>query len=153
MKQKVIETAFLFDRRSWQNKFGAAEEPVHKDTGAVGQTSLRMEAQAGYYPECTVEPWEGLCQPWSPSLQLVKGAGGEHSLCVLYHLIEDSQMQGAVLAITDLPIQPFISSFHGNMKVLLTSLGVHSCGQRMGACWKGGNWWNSALKILQTELG
>lgn len=65
-----METAFLFDRRSRQNKFSTAEEPVHKDRGAVGRTGLSMEAQVVYNPECTVESWEGLCHPWSPSLQL-----------------------------------------------------------------------------------
>lgn len=125
-----METAFIFDRRSWQNKFRAAEEPVHKDRGSVGQTSLSMEAQAVYNPECTVEPWEGLCHPRSPFLQLAKGAGGEHSWCVLYRLVKDSNVQEAVLAIPDLPIYPFIFSLQGHMKVLLASLGApvpHSC--------------------------
>lgn len=98
-----METAFLFNRRTWQNKFGAAEEPVHKDRGAAGQRSLSMEAQAVYNPECTVE---GLCHPWSPSLQLVRGAGGEQSLCVVLPC-KRSHTQETALAIPDLPIYPY----------------------------------------------
>ncbi|RMC02332.1 hypothetical protein DUI87_21500 [Hirundo rustica rustica] len=34
------------DRRSWQNKFGVAEEPVHKDRGAVGAMLPKTLMQA-----------------------------------------------------------------------------------------------------------
>lgn len=65
-------------------------------------------------------------------------------------------MEEAVLAIPDLPIYPCIFSLQGNMKVLLTyweHILVCMVGQRKGACWKGDKWCNSALKILETELG
>lgn len=85
-----METPFLFDRRTWQNKFRVAEEPIHKDREAVGWTGLGMEPQGVYNPQCTVELWEGPCHPCSPSLQAVKGAGGKHSMFLLHLFIKES---------------------------------------------------------------
>lgn len=86
---RVMKTVFLFDRRTQQNKFRVAEKPIHKGT-SNSKRSCRVEAQGVCNPRCTELLWEGPCHPCSSTLRLLKGAGAEHSMAVLYLLVKDS---------------------------------------------------------------
>lgn len=161
---RVMETAFLFDIRTWQNKFRVAEEPIDRSREAVGQTGLSMEAQGIHNPRGTVEPWEGPCHPRSPSLKPLKGAGGEQSMCVLYLLVKESKtLQHAQSSSGHSQV------IHLSLYLSFLSNGIwRYCGlhwehlslslvcmveQRKGACREEGNRYNPALKTLEAERG
>lgn len=84
---RVMKTAFLFDRRTQQNKFRVAEKPIHKDREVAGwkhkvRITLGAQGRSG----------RARAGPCSPTLQPLKGAGAEHSRAVLYLLVKDSNV-------------------------------------------------------------
>lgn len=138
-------------------------------TNSQGQRSCRVD-RFEYWstgvnnPQCTVELWEGLCHPCSPSLQPVKGAQGERSMCALYLLIKESntlqhaRRSSGYSRVIHLSLYFFFLSNgiwrHCGLHWEHLSLSlVHMVEQRKGACREGDNWYNPALKTHETELG